>query len=515
MKKYFILPMCIAMFATFASCDKNEVEVISNGEREVTIHATIDPSTKTEYTDDKLFTWQLTDVLRVFSTNSSLDPTYKWDKFTASSVSGSSAEFTGKITSGYTPYEVLCPGAANYGKNGDGSAIGTIILSKALDYTSVIGSNLPLYAKVPDGVNFEDAELVFRPVCGLIKVTYNNAPLTAGKFVITSKDSPLAGTFQLSEGLISGIGAKSTSNSVTVSFNQLDENGKLEFFIPAVATTYGSGLSIELQTPDGVTIEGTQKKSQKELEVVNGRFSRTSVTLPDIASVYITTPSTTLEASATSFDIDFCASSSWTASSSKDNFKLSSTSGTAGHKTITVSFPANTSADEVASTITIISGSDKKSITVTQESGLAKKYTLDSEAIKKAHSESWTYTSGKKDITASDGSAWIAYNTFASANQITIQMNKGKGAYILTPEVTGRITKIAIENVSAAAGTGTGTRPIDVLSADGKTTVLENVSGESLTSGKEITGNYSQLKIICDETSGGATYIKSITVYYE
>ena len=365
--------MCIAMFATFASCDKNEVEVISNGEREVTIHATIDPSTKTEYTDDKLFTWQLTDVLRVFSTNSSLDPTYKWDKFTASSVSGSSAEFTGKITSGYTPYEVLCPGAANYGKNGDGSAIGTIILSKALDYTSVIGSNLPLYAKVPDGVDFSEAELVFKPVCGLIKVTYNNAPLTAGKFVITSSDSPLAGTFQLSEGLISGTGATATSNSVTVSFNQLDNNGKLEFFIPAVATTYGSGLSIELQTPDGVTIEGTKKTSKSALEVVNGRFSRVATTLPDIASVYITTSSTLVGASTTSFDIDFSASSNWTASSTNTNFILSSASGTAGHKTITVTFPANTTASEVASTITITSGSDSKSITLTQEADVVKK----------------------------------------------------------------------------------------------------------------------------------------------
>ena len=94
-------------------------------------------------------------------------------------------------------------------------------------------------------------------------------------------------------------------------------------------------------------------------------------------------------------------------------------------------------------------------------------------------------------------------------------MNKGKGCYILTPEVSGRITKIAIENVGAAAGTGTGSKHIDVLSADGKTTVLDNVSGETLTAGIKITGNYSQLKIICDESTGGATYIKSITVYYE
>lgn len=177
---------------------------------------------------------------------------------------------------------------------------------------------------------------------------------------------------------------------------------------------------------------------------------------------------------------------------------------------------SNTGEARTADVTLAYDGATNVVIKVTQDSASESKYILDSESIAKAHSTTWPYTSGSKSISASDGSAWIAFNTYAGAKgQVTIQMNKGKGCYILTPVVSGRITKIAIENVSSAAGTGTGTKPIDVLSADGETTVLDNVSGETLTSGKEITGNYSQLKIICDATSGGATYIKSITVYYE
>ncbi len=140
-------------------------------------------------------------------------------------------------------------------------------------------------------------------------------------------------------------------------------------------------------------------------------------------------------------------------------------------------------------------------------------YTLDSDAIKAAHSSAWSYTSGSKTITAKDGSKWTAYNTFANKNQITIQMNKGKKAYVLTPKFDGKsITNIAIENVKAADGTGIGSKPIDILSADGTTSIVSAVSGETLTKGIVVTGTYDQLKIICNETNGGATYIKSITI---
>ena len=440
------------MFATFASCDKNEVEVISNGEREVTIHATIDPSTKTNYSEDKYFAWQESDILRVFckKNDGSANSTYR--KFSVSSVSGSKAVFTGDITEGYTPVEVLCPGAALYEKNLEGTAFAKVKLSKTLDYTTTIASNLPLYAKVPDGVDINDAELVFKPVCGMIKVTVKNVPLTASQFVITSADKKLYGDFPITDGLISGDG-ENGGKTVTVKFNQPEANGEnLDFFIPSVAATYGSGLSIELQTPDGVTIEGTKKTSKSPLEVVNGRFSRTSVTLPDIASVFIATHSTTLEASATSFDIDFSASSSWTASSSNASYTLNSASGSAGHKTLKVSFPANASASEVSSTITITSGTDSKTITIKQEANIPKKV-LSFDFTSNTNISDWpassagattasnkTYSLGGESYTFALGA-----NVYFNSSYLMLKTN----AYLGLPAIDGwKLSKIEISNSS-------------------------------------------------------------------
>ena len=137
-------------------------------------------------------------------------------------------------------------------------------------------------------------------------------------------------------------------------------------------------------------------------------------------------------------------------------------------------------------------------------------YTLDSESIAAAHSSAWAYTSGEKTITAADGSVWTAVNTYAVKDQVTLQLNSGKSGYVATPVVSGKITKITVELTSAAAGTGTGTRAMNILDGSGNT-VASSVAASALISGYSITGSYNQLRL--DPT--GATYIKSITIYYE
>ena len=140
-------------------------------------------------------------------------------------------------------------------------------------------------------------------------------------------------------------------------------------------------------------------------------------------------------------------------------------------------------------------------------------YTLDSDAIKTAHTADWSYSSGSKAITATDGSSWIAHNTYAKANQVTIQMNTGKSGYVLTPSVSGKITKITIELVGKADGTGTGTRACYIKTADGETTISgASIAAASLRAGYSISGTYTQLRI---EPADGATYIKSVTIDYQ
>ena len=97
-------------------------------------------------------------------------------------------------------------------------------------------------------------------------------------------------------------------------------------------------------------------------------------------------------------------------------------------------------------------------------------------------------------------------------------MNKGKGAYVLTPVLpSGKsVKKIAVVLNKKNEGTGEmGDRPMDILNADGTTTLLNNVTGQSLADGLEVPDGNAQVRIICDETDGGAVYITSITVFYE
>lgn len=134
-------------------------------------------------------------------------------------------------------------------------------------------------------------------------------------------------------------------------------------------------------------------------------------------------------------------------------------------------------------------------------------YTLTSDDIKSAHTSAWSYTSGTKSITASDKSVWTAYNTFASTGQVTLQMNTGKGCYILTPKVSGSIKKITIALAAKNDGTGTGSRACNLLTADG--TTIATVDADNLISGYTLTGEYNQIRI---EPAEGATYISSITI---
>ncbi len=144
-------------------------------------------------------------------------------------------------------------------------------------------------------------------------------------------------------------------------------------------------------------------------------------------------------------------------------------------------------------------------------------YVLDKDAIKAAHTEAWSYTSGEKKVKATDGSEWTLVNTYASKDQVTVQMNKGKGSYVLTPAAPeGKVVKkiSVVLNKSAKGDDEMGDRPIDILSADGATTLLDDVTGQTLADGLEVPAGNAQVKIICDETKGAAVYITSITVTF-
>ena len=144
-------------------------------------------------------------------------------------------------------------------------------------------------------------------------------------------------------------------------------------------------------------------------------------------------------------------------------------------------------------------------------------YILDGDAIKAAHTEAWNYSSGEKIVTATDHSKWTLFNTYAATSQVTVQMNKGKSAYVLSPVAPEgkEIKKVSVVLNKSAEGTGEmGDRVMDILNADGTKTLLDDVTGQTLADGMELPAGTTQVKIICDEAKGGAVYITSISIIF-
>ena len=216
------------------------------------------------------------------------------------------------------------------------------------------------------------------------------------------------------------------------------------------------------------------------------------------------------------------ANAAWTATSDNPAFTVTPASGNAD-ATVKVSVSANEGDAAKVAHINVVCAEAGVNavVTITQakpSNGAASSFVLDGEAIKAAHSGKWGYDSGSKSVTATDGSVWTLFNTYANTSQVTVQMNKGKSAYVLTPELpSGKsIKQIAVVLNKKNDGTGEmGDRPMDILSADGTATLLDNVTGQSLADGLEVPAGNTQVRIICDEKDGGAVYITSITVFFE
>ena len=295
-----------------------------------------------------------------------------------------------------------------------------------------------------------------------------------------------------------------TSDKVGSISAPLDELGAASFDGKKVTVTgYFSGLS----------------GSNKYINVV-----AVSIVPADPNAKYCTVEpaSISVKADDTTASFNVKANAAWEAASDNADFVLTPSSGSAD-ATVTVTFPANEGdAAKVAHINVVCADAGVNAVvTITQakpSSGAGSSCVLDGEAIKAAHSEKWGYDSGAKSVTATDGSVWTLFNTYANTAQVTVQMNKGKGAYVLTPELpSGKtITKIAVVLNKKNDGTGEmGDRPLDILNADGTTTLLDNVTGQPLADGLEVPAGNTQVRVICDEKDGGAVYITSITVFYE
>lgn len=159
------------------------------------------------------------------------------------------------------------------------------------------------------------------------------------------------------------------TNDYFGNFNLTDETGTV--LVYGISSSKGAEdknvlSTLGIREGDIITICGTRGEYGSTIEVMDAYYiSHVAVPYCDV------TPSTlSVDAAegATTFAIE--SNESWTISTSNENYKLSKTSGN-GDAEITVTYPANTTAEAITVTFTVTSDSGKKTVTLTHRTAIS------------------------------------------------------------------------------------------------------------------------------------------------
>ena len=225
----------LSFLVLLASCAEKKEELGNgNDTGDITILARIEDygnsATRTVVENNKKVHWEQSDRLGVYGAQS------QNVLFTYSNPQGDGVEFTGQLDSKKEePVFAYYPYREDTEKNGNSL---TVVLPSECEYTG--GSNAPMIGLKNDG-----GEFVFKHVCGLMRITINNLPDDAERFVITSSgaDAPdIAGEAIVRD--VTGNDATLVldgegSRSVTYRLGALKNgSGFRSFFIPLPVGTY-------------------------------------------------------------------------------------------------------------------------------------------------------------------------------------------------------------------------------------------------------------------------------------
>lgn len=239
MKNIYLLGLLAIPF--LSNCSNEEmIESVQPVKGNYTIDATIGQTeARTVVTADFKVNWTTGDCIGVYgqtSTNLS---------FALSEGAGSAnGRFTGTIEKD-APVFAYYPYAA-----GTSLSEKTLTMTLPAQYAYTANSNGPMIAKY----NPTNNSLSFKHLCGLLKVTVNDIPATATKFVLEGSDD-IAGTGTVAD--IDAVDAAlsvsaSGSKTVTVTLSEAAASSK-SFYFPLPVGTYTS-LSISLLDKDNVKL---------------------------------------------------------------------------------------------------------------------------------------------------------------------------------------------------------------------------------------------------------------------
>ena len=218
----------ISVFSLIVSCVKepagNDYENL-NVTGKVELFARLGDGTKASVTETGLVSWQNTDNIGVYTSNSTIET------FNVSSIDGGVAVFTASLHPGVLPHALAVYPALSF---------------KSLEEESAVISYPATYVYENDAMRApmvaiigSDNELSFRHVGGLIRVSCPAVPSDAVSFCLVAEGKKIAGNFteKIHEDMTVASVKSSTNNSVSISFTAGTD--AMSFNIPIPIGEYG------------------------------------------------------------------------------------------------------------------------------------------------------------------------------------------------------------------------------------------------------------------------------------
>lgn len=126
------------------------------------------------------------------------------------------------------------------------------------------------------------------------------------------------------------------------------------------------------------------------------------------------------------------------------------------------------------------------------------------DATKDVAENAASYQTTEKTYTATDGSTWKA-NGYGSTANTSLVIGKGGANYLLTPNVSGNISSVAV------TWSGNASYYLALQTTDGTELEAKSNSSSSTTKTFLVTGSYSQLKLVGRRASGTSNAAATIT----
>ena len=245
MKKYTLYYIALSALAMLTGCSNEENFGLKPTDGNRSLTATIEQNdlSRTAVSEEGQVTWTETDAIGVFGTASqNIRFTYQ-----SSTDNGNSATFRGDFPEEETMEQAYYPYQENATLSGN-----ALTLHLPSEYTYTGNSNAPML-----GVKNNDGTFTFKHLTGLLRITINNVPEEADRFVITSSGETNAPDIA-GQATITDINAEDATLSITangsksITYNLgtlTEETGFRTFFVPLPVGEYPQ-LSVALYAKD-------------------------------------------------------------------------------------------------------------------------------------------------------------------------------------------------------------------------------------------------------------------------